>query len=163
MSSASLVGTGLIPDYSLKFHKVSWKDGTGKCNIIAGGSGVYVAIFELAETDRSELDGHEGLGFGYDHHTIQVDGCGACSTYIAATDAIDDSLAPTDWYKEYVLRGARFHRFPLAYISALESRSSVADSDKDRAQQEWKLVEKLKIGTWQGAAPEPEPQEPVQE
>lgn len=147
VSSASLVGTGLIPDHGLKFHKVGKIDGSGKCNIIAGGPGVYVAIFELVETDRSELDGHEGLGFGYDHHTIQVDGCGACSTYIATADAIDDALVPTDWYKEYVLRGARFHRFPPAYISALESQPSVVDSDKDRAQREWKLIENLKIGT----------------
>ena len=144
--SASLVGTGLLPGYSLKFHKLSKKDGSGKCNIIAGESRVYVAIFELAETDRSKLDKIEGLGYGYDHHKIPVDQYGACSTYIAAANAIDDSLAPTDWYREYVLRGARFHRFPLNYISILESQSTVVDADQDRVQREWMLVEKLQDG-----------------
>lgn len=143
VSSASFIGTGLLPGYGLKFHKLSRNDGSGKCNIVAGGSGVHIAIFELAESDRARLDRCEGLGFGYDHHTVQVDSYGACATYIAADNAIDDSLAPLDWYKEYVLRGAQFHGFPLEYISALERQAAVMDPDHDRGQREWQSIEKL--------------------
>jgi hypothetical protein len=143
VSSALLIGTGLLPGYGLKFHKIGKKDGSGKCNIVVGESGVHIAIFELAESDRPGLDRCEGLGYGYDRHTIQVDGYGACSTYIAADKAIDDSLAPMDWYKEYVLRGAQFHGFPLEYISALASQTAVVDPDHHRAQKEWQSVEKL--------------------
>jgi len=139
--SATLVGTSLLRGYSLKFHKRGKNDGSGKCNIVAGESIVHVAIFTILESDRAKLDICEGLGFGYDHKTIQIDEYGECSTYIAAANAIDDSLSPLDWYKEYVLRGARFHGFPDEYILELESQPTVTDSDHDRAQGEWKLIE----------------------
>jgi len=141
--SATLIGTGMLPDYRLMFHKRGKNDGSGKCNIIAGGSGVHVAIFSMSETDRQKLDKYEGLGYGYDREKIQIDEYGECSTYIATANAIDDSLTPLDWYKEYVLRGARFHRFPNDYISTLESQPTIADFDHDRAQREWKQIEKL--------------------
>lgn len=143
VSSASLIGTGLLPGYSLRFHKRGYKDGSGKCNIVTGGSGVHIAIFELAESDRSRLDQCEGVGYGYDHHTIEVDRFGTCSTYIAAEKFIDDTLTPMDWYKAYVLRGARFHGFPIEYISVLESQTAIADPDQNRARREWQLLEKL--------------------
>lgn len=143
VSSASLIGAGLLPGYCLRFHKRSSKDGSGKCNILAGGSGVHIAVFELAESDRSRLDQCEGVGYGYGRHTIEVDRFGACSTYIATENFIDDALTPMDWYKEYVLRGARFHGFPREYISALESQTAVADPDEDRARREWQSIEKL--------------------
>lgn len=133
----------MLPGYSLKFHKRGKIDGSGKCNIVAGGSGVHVAVFELAESDRETLDRCEGLGYGYDRHEIQVSGYGACSTYIAAGEAIDDTLAPMDWYKEYVLRGAQFHRFPVEYVSALESQTAVTDHDHVRGQKEWQFVTRL--------------------
>ena len=143
MQSATLLGTSLLPDYSLRFHKRGKNDGSGKCNIIAGNSGVHVAIFAISESDRPKLDRCEGLGYGYDHKRIQIDGYGECSTYIASANAIDDALIPMDWYKEYVLRGAQFHQFPLDYISALVSQTTIADSELGRAQREWKRIETL--------------------
>jgi hypothetical protein len=145
--SATLVGTSVLRGYSLKFHKRVKKDGSGKCNIVAGGSIVHVAIFAILESDRAKLDKCEGLGYGYDHKKIQIDEYGECSTYIAAANSIDDTLCPIDWYKEYVLRGARFHRFPDEYILALETQLTVTDADHERAQGEWKLIEKLCNGT----------------
>ena len=141
--SATLIGTSLLLGYSLRFHKQSSIDGSGKCNILVGESGVYVAVFEIAESERSELDKWEGLGYGYDGHEVRLDEFGVCSTYIAAPSAIDDSLSPIDWYKEYVLRGARFHGFPNEYVVRLERLTTVTDSDEDRAAREWKLVQEL--------------------
>lgn len=144
--SAELCGTGFLPDRELHFHKSSWKDGSGKCNILAGASGVYVSIFEISESERTTLDQFEGLGFGYLHELIEIEGFGVCSTYVADPSAIDNSLSPYDWYKEYVLRGARFNRFPAAYLAALEAVVAGEDPDRTRSGREWKSIEKLASG-----------------
>lgn len=143
VASARLIGTSLLGGHSLKFHKRSSKDGSGKCNIPGGESGVYVAVFEILESERAILDQCEGLGYGYDCYEIQLDDFGACSTYIAAASAIDDSLLPMDWYKEYVLRGAHFHGFPREYVARIERLPAVADHDQVRAAREWKLAKAL--------------------
>ena len=142
--ATTLAGTSLLPDYSRRFHNRGKRDGTGKCNIIAGRSGVHVAIFVIAESDRPILDKFEGLGSGYDHKKILIDGYGECSTYIAAPHAVDDALVPLDWYREYVVRGAQFHKFPSDYISALARQAAIPDSELDRAEREWKRIEKLR-------------------
>lgn len=141
--SAALIGTGFLPGFRLRFHKLSDVDGTGKCNIVAGGPGVYLAIFDIATSERMQLDQIEGPG--YERQDIQVNNFGTCSTYIAISRSIDDSLQPADWYKEYVVRGARFHAFPEEYLSPLENLPAVADADNERSCREWKLVDELLI------------------
>lgn len=145
--SAALLGTCFLPGYSLRFHKRGKIDGSGKCNIVVGDSGVFVAIFEIAEVERRELDRCEGLGYGYNHQEIQVPEFGSCSTYIADPRAIDDTLRPFDWYKEYVLRGADFHGLPSDYVTRLESIVADVDSNPSRSRREWKLVSGLENGT----------------
>jgi hypothetical protein len=141
--SAKLLGTEFLPGHRLTFHKRSSIDGSGKCSIFEGGSGVYVAIYEIAEAERALLDACEGVGVGYNRHDVCLHEFGACSTYVARLSAIDESLRPTDWYKEYVLRGARYHRFPNAYVEDIERQVVIADSDDNRAAAEWALVQQL--------------------
>jgi hypothetical protein len=138
------MGTVLLAEYSLKFHKRSFKDGSGKCDICIGGPGVYLAIYEVAKSERSTLDRVEGLGYGYNRHEIQLDEFGVCSTYIAAPEAVDETLLPLDWYREYVIIGARFHRFADSYIASIESLRAARDSDSDRAAREWMHVEEIR-------------------
>lgn len=142
--SAELLGVGYLPDYSLTFHKRSAKDGSGKCNVSAGSSGVHVAVYALANSDRSVLDAIEGTGHGYENREIEIDGFGNCSIYIATPDAIDETVHPFDWYHAYVLHGAQFHDFPAHYISPLESLHAVPDDDVSRSALEWSQVEKIR-------------------
>ena len=141
--SASFVGHAFLSDYGMCFHKRSYVDGSGKCSLVVGGSGVYVAIFDIANAEQEILDGIEGVGQGYEHHVIDVDGFGGCLTYIATPDAIDDSLLPMDWYREYVLRGARYHDFPDHYVANLENHRTVRDHDEARALKEWQTIRTL--------------------
>jgi hypothetical protein len=143
--SARLIGKSFVPDYSLKFHKKSDKDGSAKCNIVVGGTGVYVAVFEIDEVERRTLDQIEGVGSGYERVDLQLEGFGVCSTYVAASTCIDDSLCPMDWYKEYVVRGAQYNVFPGDYVSILEQINAVTDTDAARARREWALVEALSV------------------
>lgn len=142
--SARQLGTGFLPGYGLRFNKRSWKDGSGKCNVVAGGSGVHLAIFSIAESERSILDGFEGLGAGYEHFTIEAEGFGTCSSYIAAPDAVDDSLRPFDWYRDMVLLGCAFNRFPASYARTIERVAAVQDPDARRARGEWLTVSALR-------------------
>ena len=91
--TARLIGTGYLPDWSLRFHKRSL-DTSGKCSIKKGSSGVYVAVYTMTAADKQLLDRIEGVGQGYANTTIQVPGIGECSTYVAEDTHIDRSLAP---------------------------------------------------------------------
>ena len=128
-----LLGTGRVEGLALRFHKRGNIDGSGKCNVIEqAGSSVYMAVFELPDSSIKKLDEAEGLGTGYEHGRIYVPDHGVCMTYYAQAKHIDDSLLPFDWYKDMVLAGCRFHRFPDDYIREIEAIPAVTDPDPDR-------------------------------
>ncbi len=126
ISSTQLIGTAFVPDWSLHFHKRS-KDKSGKCNIVSGGDGIHVAVFNISVEDKVTLDGIEGLSSGYSKMTLSVPGFGDCASYTADESHIDDSLAPYDWYKELVLIGARVHDFPNDYVNRIDSIAARRD------------------------------------
>ena len=144
-ASARLVGTGYLPDWSLRFHKRS-TDTSGKCSIFKGSSGVYVAVYRMSAADKHLLDGIEGLGSGYVDASIVVPGIGECATYIAADSHVDDVLQPYDWYREIVLLGCKELAFPADYTRRIEQVAAAADTDSDRRQRGWKTVDMLREG-----------------
>ena len=146
ISSALLVKTSFLPNWSLHFHKRS-KDGSGKCNILSGGDGVYIAIFEISVADKHVLNKIEGLGFGYTETTLRIPQIGDCVTYVAQESHIDDSLIPYDWYRELVLIGARIHEFPADYLSRISSLATHQDPDPNRRAKRWNTVELVRAGT----------------
>jgi len=146
ISSAQLVTTAFVPNWSLHFHKRS-KDGSGKCNILSGGDGIHVAIFKISATDKFVLDRIEGLGVGYSETLLSVPDIGDCVSYVAEQSHIDVSLVPYDWYKELVLTGARFHSFPGRYLDWIRLAPSHQDPDLDRRVDKWRTVKLVKSGT----------------
>lgn len=144
-SSARLIATSFLPNWSLRFHKRS-NDGSGKCNILSGADGIYVAIFDISAEDKLTLDGIEGLGIGYSETLLTVPDIGDCVSYVAVSSHINDSLAPYDWYKELVLAGARAHGFPDDYLNRISSLPTHRDPDPDRRVKSWKTVELVKSG-----------------
>ena len=146
ISSARLVATSFLPDWSLHFHKRS-KDGSGKCNILSSGDGAYIAIFDISAEDKLVLDDIEGLGLGYSETLLNVPGIGDCVSYSADESYIDNSLDLYDWYKELVLIGAQAHGFPEDYLNRIQSRPARSDPDPIRRFKNWKTVELVKAGT----------------
>jgi hypothetical protein len=145
-SSAKLMATSFLPDWSLHFHKRS-NDGSGKCNILAGSNGIHVAIFDISAEDKLALDEIEGLGRGYSQASLSIPGIGDCVTYVAQRSHIDGSLAPYDWYKELVLMGARVHGFPDDYLNRIRSLPARRDPDPERRVKRWETVELVRAGT----------------
>jgi len=143
LASAQLITTGLLPGWSLYFHKRG-DDKSAKCSILAGGDGVYCAIFEISAEDKLTLDRIEGVGFGYAKITLSIPEVGDCVSYVAEESHIDDSLLPYDWYHELVLIGARTHGFPGDYVKQIESKKALRDPDPSRRTEKWKTVEMIK-------------------
>ena len=104
---------------------------------------MYVAVYEILEVERAALDECEGLGYGYNNCVVNLDKFGECSTYIADSSVVDDSLSPMDWYKEYVLQGALYHGFPREYVAWIRQQAATNDSDGKRAAREWKLIREI--------------------
>lgn len=129
--SARLLGTSYHPDYSLRFHKLS-RDGSAKCGIFEGSTGVHFAVFELTENDKIALDAIEGVGKGYDLALIELPGFGECFTYLPADTHVRPDLAPYDWYREIVLLGCELHGFPDDYCAAIRDVATTKDPDDER-------------------------------
>jgi len=145
ISSARLVGTSFLSDWSLRFHKRSL-DESGKCNIVSGSNGIHIAIFDINRTDKTLLDRIEGLGSGYTQISLAVPEVGECMSYAAEDSFVDDSLTPYEWYKELVLLGAREHSFPTEYLDDIEQVNAFKDPDPRRNAENWKTVEMIRAG-----------------
>ena len=146
ISTARLAGTSLLPDWSLHFHKRSL-DGSGKCNIIRGGDGVHIAVFDISSDDEAILDRIEGVGIGYSKIVLDVPGFGGCMSYAAQSTHIDDTLIPYDWYMELVLEGALALRLPEEYRNSMRSREVQPDPDTDRNARRWATVDRVRAAT----------------
>lgn len=146
ISSASLIETRFVPDWSLRFHKRSIDD-SGKCSIVSGGTGIYAAIFDISTADKIVLDNIEGLGCGYTEISLPVPEIGVCMSYAAADLYVDDSLVPYDWYKELVLVGARGHAFPASYIDEIIAVSTRQDPNRHRRAENLAIVKLARADT----------------
>ncbi|HEY0323631.1 MAG TPA: gamma-glutamylcyclotransferase family protein [Pyrinomonadaceae bacterium] len=143
--SAKIVSTAKLVGYKLRFHKRG-RDGSGKCNAFKTNDPqdkVYGAVFEIGSLEKIVLDESEGLGYGYNEEQVELLSNGnkiEAFMYIADNSAIDESLAPYTWYKEFVVNGAKQNSLPPEYISYLESFAAMKDPDKVREAQNYKIL-----------------------
>ena len=98
-------------------------------------------LFSFDPAERAKLDAAEGVGKGYDARVVTVINDKGrrrkVFTYFASPDAIDDSLKPYSWYKDYVLAGAEEHGLPPEYVAEhIEAIEAVDDPDKERDKKE---------------------------
>lgn len=120
-ASAISLGRARLPGYALRWHKLG-RDGSGKCDIElsdAPGTTVWGVLYEINRAEKDGLDAVEGLGVGYDEHTVRVETgtvVREAVTYKARPDKIDSALRPLPWYKAHVLRGATEHGLPGEYV-----------------------------------------------
>ena len=137
------VGTAHLESHALHFHKRG-ADTSGKCNIRDPGDGVYLAVYELSETDKRQLDVIEGVGRGYHSERITLARFGDCHVYVAEHRYVVEGLEPFDWYLEMVLAGCRWLGFPDDYVARIAAVATVADPDAARREQNWETVEVLR-------------------
>ncbi len=146
--SATPLGIGQLTGHALRWHKAG-KDGSGKCDVehtgLAGDT-VWGVLYELDASEKRALDKVEGLGIGYSekHADILTDNeIVKAWLYVAMTT--DANLTPYDWYKAFVLEGAREHRLPPDYIAALDAVACMPDDDPERAAQNTQILARRSI------------------
>ena len=149
--SAKVIGTGVLHNHCLTFHKYSKKDGSGKCTIEPSESDkVYGVLFKINNVDKCKLDQEEGrvsddCKKGYKKITVEIEmwdsKCKECkggdpvcnvTTYQATPVSIDRKLKPYSWYKQHVLVGAIEQKLPPCYIDYLLRVDADKDCDKKR-------------------------------
>ena len=138
--SARAVAVARLQNHRLKFHKKG-KDGSGKGDIECTADEkdvVYGVVFEIATSEKTQLDKHEGLHNGYEDKSVSVfsqDGKEQIAVTYYATN-IDPDLKPYEWYKEHVIRGAREHGLPADYINIILDIEAMPDPDRARHERE---------------------------
>ena len=141
--SAQPIGVAELPGYDLRWHKRS-KDGSGKCDIVQTGlpgASVFGVLFEIARSEKADLDKVEGLGLGYDETQIQV--CfgsdrRTVNAYVAT--ATDPTLKPYTWYRALAVAGAKEHGLPAEYVARLEAVPADQDPDQKRHDKNMSLI-----------------------
>lgn len=143
--SAQAVAVAVLAGYRLCFHKKS-NDGSGKCNALRTDNAqdaVLGVVFEMDPSEKARLDDAEGLGKGYRERAIEVVGPQGQMTafiYVAEANAIDASVKPYTWYKQFVVYGAHQHSLPDAYIQQIEMVDAVTDPDRERERRNFALL-----------------------
>ncbi len=138
--SARFVAVATLPAHRLRFHKVSQKDGSGKCDAEETGNPedrVIGVVYEISGSEKPALDREEGLGSGYGEKEVEVSTDQERLTalmYFATT--VDSQLKPYQWYKKHVLVGARENGLPPEYIAQIEAMEAVDDPDTARHERE---------------------------
>ncbi|HPE78433.1 MAG TPA: gamma-glutamylcyclotransferase [Gammaproteobacteria bacterium] len=134
--SARVVTVASLRGHRLAFHK-SGRDGSAKCDAAPSphaGDLVFGVVYVIDRAHKAQLDTAEGLGKGYDERTVTLD-CAGSTTMTAFTycaTLVDPDLKPFDWYHEHVLRGAREHGLPAAYVAAIAAVESIEDPNSQR-------------------------------
>lgn len=139
--SAQKIDVGILEKHKLTFHKLSNKDGSGKCNANEtndSGHIVYGVVFNIPKNEKLNLDNIEGLGFGYEQKKVNIvlnNGSLISAFTYYATD-LNSTLKPMDWYKKHVLRGARENNLPEEYIKKIEAVEAIEDLEVSRKEME---------------------------
>lgn len=139
--SARFVAVAALPEHRMVFHKRSRADGSAKCDAEYTGNPddrVIGIVWDIAASEKGELDRVEGLGFGYDEKIVEViTGQGErLSTQIYVATDVDPALTPYRWYWEHVRIGARENRFPAEYVAWIERVTVAEDPEPERHHRE---------------------------
>ncbi len=142
--SATRIGRGCLQGQCLRFHKISQRDGSAKCDAHHTGLAddrVWGVLYRIDPGERQALDLAEGEGMGYRVENVEVIGEGGevqrAFTYLATL--IDDRLLPYRGYRQHVLIGARENGLPEDYIEAIASVAVAEDPDEQRHRREWSI------------------------
>ena len=134
--SATPLGIGQLKGHVLKWHK-SGSDGSGKCDVVHTGREsdiVWGVLYTLDAMEKPALDKVEALGIGYSEKCADIHiGEETVEAWFYVAIDISPDLLPYDWYKAFVVEGAREHRLPQHYVAALEAIVSQLDEDEARA------------------------------
>jgi len=128
--TAVFMEVATLSSYKVCFHKLS-RDGSAKCNVVPRhGCNVVGVVYRLSFCDQVALDLAEGRGYRrawVDVHGMHTGTRCHALTYIAKDIVSDKHLLPYDWYKAFVIEGAKSHGIQDSYID--QSRAIPSQPD----------------------------------
>ncbi|MBX2869738.1 MAG: gamma-glutamylcyclotransferase [Acidiferrobacterales bacterium] len=141
--SITKIGMGRLPQHRLSFDKPGG-DNSGKCGIesVDGQDSVIGVLYKMTLDDKLVLDRIEGEGHDYHEEEVVVhseSGPVDCFTYYPSR--LDEATPPWDWYKGFVLEGAKQNQFPPAYVQMIDAVSSMVDPDSVRRAENLAILE----------------------
>ncbi|MGR8947541.1 MAG: gamma-glutamylcyclotransferase [Gammaproteobacteria bacterium] len=153
ISVREVLGTVLLPNWGLRFHKQG-SDDSGKCNLIESpGEVAFGLVYAFSAKDKARLDEIEGVGKGYQNVALPMQGFDLGTTglngneevfaYLALDTHVDDTLVPYDWYHSFVRRGAEKCNFPVEYLSHIDSFAARRDPNESRRKQNIDILNAL--------------------
>jgi len=139
--SAVRIGRGWLDGHCLRFHKVSLRDGSAKCDAHRTGrpgDRVWGVLYRIDPGERPALDLAEGVGAGYrvDWVCVAREGAGDTRAFTYLATLIDERRLPFSWYREHVLIGARENGLPETYIEEIAAVAVRDDPDRERQRSE---------------------------
>ncbi|MEO0974224.1 MAG: gamma-glutamylcyclotransferase family protein [Pseudomonadota bacterium] len=147
--SREVIATSVLSGFRLTFHKRGG-DGSGKCAVLPAeaSAAVHGVIYRMSPSHRPALDLAENThGGGYVATEVAVDAPDGrrfeAFTYVPPSNQIDASLKPFDWYKAFVVEGARHHGLPQDYLDELLGIHAIADQNAARAALNRKILAAL--------------------
>jgi hypothetical protein len=146
--SVELIAKVALPGRKLIFQKIGM-DGSAKCDIMESSSGnsvVWCALYAIEVAGIAKLDGFEGLGSGYERRLLELEDHGSAFAYVASPEATSSTMLPFDWYREMVVAGALYHRFPDGYVEEIRAVQATEDPDPQRRARSEATLKKLANG-----------------
>jgi gamma-glutamylcyclotransferase len=137
-----LARPAVLVDYRLRINKPS-RDMSAKANIEPHtGDKVWGVLYSIPDTQLASVDRGEGNGYSRKQLTVQTpDGKTTPAwVYIAQNPSSDPALLPYEWYKRFIVEGAREHGLPFTYIEHLRAIKSIEDPDKNRDRKKRALI-----------------------
>lgn len=130
------IGAAWLAGHTLHWHLLG-DDESGKCNVVASDRAadcVHGVLFELDSSRLERLHAAEGPAY----HFLELPVATAGGDYTAAiyrgrAHWLDDALVPYDWYRDFVVHGAREHGLPGDWIERLAHTPVRADDNRARA------------------------------
>lgn len=120
IDAARPLGRARMPGWRLVCNKQG-RDESGKANLMpADGATAWGVLFELPRVAWPVLDRLEG-GYRRESHPVWCEGDRVREAQVYLAIAPRDPLEVFDWYRDWMIEGAREHGLPGAYVRAIES------------------------------------------
>lgn len=121
----SVVGVARLPDYKLDFRRFSpgWKGGVGDL-VESPGDEVWGVLYQIDAACHDALDAKENYGVGYTSLDVEVtlrDGEKITCTTYSIINKSPETIAPSKYYLETILEGAKEMNLPKDYIARLKA------------------------------------------
>lgn len=140
------VGPAWLSGHCLRWNLIGG-DGSAKCNVVLTEQPQDVVHGVLFELDATRLDQlHAAEGPAYEFLELEVgheQGSVIAAIYRGWPELLETGAVPMDWYRDFVLAGAREHGLPADWVDWLASVQVQPDDNPQRAAKNRQILNEI--------------------